>query len=93
MAAQVPHLRTVNLFQCRQLDDDALLAFAVHCPGLLAVDVAQCALVTEDGIRAFLGAAPGLAVLSMNYISGSNAGAHEEMRERSQAEFPAVSIW
>jgi len=44
----------LKLNDCRQLTDDAVLAFAEHCPNILEIDLHQCRLIGNDPVTALL---------------------------------------
>lgn len=46
--------KQLKLNDCHQLTDEAILAFAEHCPNILEIDLHQCRLVQNDPITALL---------------------------------------
>ena len=44
----------LKLNECAQLRDDAILAFARHCPNILEIDLHQCVLIGNSPVTALL---------------------------------------
>lgn len=65
----------MKLNECRQLGDEAVLAFAENCPNLLEIDLLQCRLVGNASITALLSKGQSLRELRLVFCDLIDDGA------------------